>query len=145
MNTLPNSWLVRTSLMLWTLLVPAYGETALYCVVDFGGKRCQFSDLTSCQKAAGKHGNCFLNREVMLAPHGGSPFCLVESWHTACVYRSLASCNVVAKPRQAICIPNPNLTAAPVADDTKKIPGGKTPEKSLYFPSPEYQPSPGHR
>lgn len=131
-------------LLLLFLLVAVSGEAALYCVVDFGGKRCQFTNLESCQKAAGEQGSCFLNREEMLAPTGGAPFCLVESWHTECVYRILANCNLVAKSRQATCITNPNLTVTPVGVKEKATQSTDT-QNTDYLPSPAYQPNPGYR
>lgn len=125
--------------LLLILFVAASGEAALYCVTDFGGERCHFTTLESCQRAAGAQGGCFLNREEVLAPTGGAPFCLVESWHTKCVYRDLASCTVVAKPRKASCITNPNLTTTPVGHTEKNT------KNMDYLPSPSYQPNPGHR
>lgn len=131
-------WL-HSILPLLILLIAVDSEAALYCVVDFSGKRCQYTNLEVCQKAAGKQGSCFLNREEMLTPTGGAPYCLVESWRTECVYRDFVSCKQIAKPRRATCIANPNLTIAPVVNADNPI------ENEGYLPSPTYQPNPGQR
>ncbi|MBF0383362.1 MAG: hypothetical protein HQL69_20275 [Magnetococcales bacterium] len=139
-------------------------SAALYCVVDFNGRRCNYIDLPSCQKAAGSRGECVLNRETMTAPTGGSPFCLVEKWRTECNYHSRASCEKQARPRKASCISNPNLAKGgfqqqnrgwerPPAADNPKDNGKKwgqqpwnTPtKKDRYLPSPSYNPRPGYR
>ena len=143
MKTETTPRLLSFILVVLAFFVVTSGNAALYCVVDFGGKRCQFTDLASCQKAAGTQGNCFLNQEGMQAPVGGSPFCLVESWHTDCVYRDMNSCALVAAPRQATCIANPNLTAYPSIDT--KTSTEPAPKNTDYLPSPTYQPQPGYR
>ncbi len=112
------------------------GWTAVYCVVDFGGKRCRYPDLVSCQKAAGKKGSCVLNQERIAAPVGGSPFCLVENWRTTCIYRDLASCEKKAVHHRTSCIPNPNLTApaitpTPGRDQGEDPPGDGNPWEKL--------------
>lgn len=137
-------WSVRILLLLLTL-TPFEGEAALYCVADFSGERCLFSDRASCQKAAGEQGSCFLNRKQLRAPTGGSPFCLVESWHTECIYRDMPSCALIAAPRQASCIANPNLTGDPVPDMPPLLEHTDPKKPPEYLPSPGYQPIPGRR
>ena len=143
MKTGTTPRLLSSMLVLLAFFVVIRGDAALYCVMDFGGKRCQFTDLASCQKAAGTQGNCFLNQEGMQVPTGGSPFCLVESWHTDCIYRDLDSCTLVASPRHATCIANPNLTAHSPVD--AEISAEPVPKNTDYLPSPAYQPQPGYR
>ena len=108
-----NSRLIGGVMLLLGLLWVTDGAAALYCVVDFGGKRCRYPDLVSCQRAAGEKGSCVLNVETLVAPTGGSPYCLVESWRTECVYQDRASCERLAVHRRTTCIANPNLIAPP--------------------------------
>jgi len=58
------------SLLLLSLFLATEAMAALYCVVDFGGKRCRYPDLPSCQQAAGKKGSCILNQQQIVAPVG---------------------------------------------------------------------------
>ncbi|MBF0444788.1 MAG: hypothetical protein HQL68_04310 [Magnetococcales bacterium] len=137
---------------------------ALYCVVDFNGKRCNYQDLASCKKAAGSRGDCVLNRETMIAPKGGSPYCMVENWRTQCNYHTLASCEKQAIPRKATCISNPNLATGGFQQQDKgwnsqpatknpndqsqqwgRNPWNDSPKKDRYLPSPGYNPRPGSR
>ncbi|MBF8273499.1 MAG: hypothetical protein HW380_2604 [Magnetococcales bacterium] len=134
-------------MLLWSGEVGA----SLYCAVDFNGRRCQFVDLESCQKAVGGQGSCVLNRDGLVAPQGGAPFCLTEQWQTECIYRDREACEKVAAPRKATCIANPNLNrsreGAPVSGGTPTgTPQGEDASKNRnYLPSPDYFPSPGHR
>ncbi|MBF0187290.1 MAG: hypothetical protein HQL50_05130 [Magnetococcales bacterium] len=89
--------------------LPSLAQAAPYCVVDFAGKRCGFSDMQSCRQAAGEKGSCVLDQERMRAPSGGSPWCLVESWRTECIDATHASCMKRAASRKATCIRNPNI------------------------------------
>lgn len=148
-------WLAALLVLFWA------GESVagLYCVVDLSGRRCDFMDLDSCKKSAGKAGSCVLNRDGMMAPQGGAPYCLVESWRTECVYQDLAGCEQQTFSRKASCIPNPNLYQAPVdfsgeghgragegsgkAEDGGENSDGRFERK--YLPSPDYKPAPGLR
>ncbi|MBF0357971.1 MAG: DUF3551 domain-containing protein [Magnetococcales bacterium] len=136
---------------------------ALYCVVDFSGRRCIYPDLISCKRAAGGSGSCELNREQLVAPSGGAPFCLVERWQTECNYQTLASCEQQAKPRKATCINNPNLSPSSYTPAQNPNNRWSTPQKNStnqnnwqqswpgqqqerrYLPHPGYDPSPGSR
>ncbi|MBF0194626.1 MAG: hypothetical protein HQL71_08705 [Magnetococcales bacterium] len=148
------------ALLLWSNEAGA----ALYCVVDFNGRRCNYSDLPSCKQAAGSRGDCVLNRDTMIAPQGGSPYCLVENWRTQCNYHSQASCEIQAKPRKATCIPNPNLAVGTFQQQNREWntqpaskkpknqppqwgqkPWNNQPKKDHYLPSPSYNPRPGYR
>lgn len=120
---------------------------SLYCAVDFNGRRCQFVDLASCQMAIGPQGSCVLDRDSLVAPQGGAPFCLVEQWKTECIYQDLAACERMASPRKATCIGNPNSNrGVPTVSggDGMEVPGGDSRNKR-YLPSPDYFPAPGHR
>jgi hypothetical protein len=150
------------ALLLWSNEASA----ALYCVVDFSGRRCIYPDLISCKKAAGSRGSCELNRDQLVAPSGGAPFCLVEKWQTECNYQTIASCERQAKPRKATCINNPNLSprssapaynpnnrwatppdnrwsTPPNSQNQWQQPGQQ--QERRYLPHPGYDPSPGSR
>lgn len=124
-------------------------HASLYCVVDFSGQRCHYSDLASCQEAAGRYGSCVMNRQQMLAPVGGAPFCLVEEWKTECLYRDLSSCQQQAEARRASCIANPNLNRRPPPSWGNSVPGSGRENPGAgsgrYLPSPGYDPRPGSR
>lgn len=132
------------------LSMPGELGASLYCAVDLSGQRCQFVDLESCKKAVGDRGSCVLNRGEMVAPKGGSPFCLAEQWKTECLYQDRNSCEKVAIPQKATCIPNPNLTRDGSGTDSPL--GGQAfgqregqQQKRQYLPSPGYYPNPGQR
>ncbi|MBF0368497.1 MAG: hypothetical protein HQL52_03475 [Magnetococcales bacterium] len=128
--------------LLFFLPFQAFANPGLYCLMDFGGKQCHWPDLASCQKMAGESGSCFLNQEEMIAPTGGSPWCVVESWRTECIYQVPDNCETQARIRKATCIKNPNYGTswqpAPTSGETEKGP-------STYLPAPVYQPRPGYR
>ncbi|MBF0285336.1 MAG: hypothetical protein HQL51_12865 [Magnetococcales bacterium] len=164
-----NRWKgMGASLVVLALLIPTAGwGAAPYCVVDAAGKHCWFQDLPSCQQAAGEKGECVLNREGMIAPVGGSPFCVMENWRTECNYSHRQECDRMAAARRASCIPNPNyaqdgsagfglqprpeLTPASGAEPTiapdQNLPvtssGGW--KQRPYLPAPGYDPMPGRR
>ena len=147
---LPSSthWRGAALLVLATLLWAGNGSTALYCVVDFGGERCRYHNLETCRQAAGEKGSCVLNRSEIIAPTGGAPFCLVENWRTACIYKSRDGCEKQAAPRHATCLENPNLGARHTPDPaTGNEQPAPTPSNANphYLPSPDYQPIPGAR
>lgn len=98
-------WMVFLVVLSWAGL----SEAGLFCVVDFAGKRCMFNDLESCRQAAGKQGGCVLNESEIAKPFGASPYCLVESWRTECVYPDMASCEKRATTTRTVCMANPNL------------------------------------
>lgn len=121
---------------------------ALYCAVDWNGRRCQFIDLLSCQQAVGTQGSCVLNREELMAPKGGASFCLVETRQTECIYNDMEACEKVALPRKATCIANPNMSREGAAARDPESGGseGDDPRKGhKYLPSPDYFPAPGRR
>ena len=139
-------------------------SASLYCVVDLSGRRCNYPDLVSCKQAAGEQGECVLNRQGMIAPVGGAPFCLVENWKTECVYRDRPSCQRQAAPRKAACIANPNLSNSQPSIPQPKTgsnwgssqqqqkwnqqqtnPWEQKPSGGDYLPSPGYNPRPGSR
>ncbi len=151
------------------LLMAGESQASLFCVVDFSGKRCQFGDLDSCRRAAGKQGGCVLNEAEIAKPFGGSPFCLVESWRTECVYMSMAACEKRAQTTRTVCMANPNgggmghspfgnqvpqggVAAArmpPGMGTTGGFPGGMNLPSSggvgsTYLPSPGYWPGIDH-
>ncbi|MBF0124270.1 MAG: hypothetical protein HQL60_02900 [Magnetococcales bacterium] len=94
------------SLLLLLLVVglSSGAAAAPFCVVDFAGERCWYADYDSCMRAAGNQGSCSVNRNEMVAPSGGAAYCLVESWKTDCIYRTLAQCDAEARRRRATCI-----------------------------------------
>lgn len=94
------------------LLLAGVAEASLFCVVDFAGKRCQYADLDTCRRAAGKQGGCVLNEAEIAKPFGNAPFCLVESWRTECVYYDMASCEKRASTTRTVCMPNAGLANA---------------------------------
>ncbi len=120
---------------------------SLYCAVEFSGRRCQFVDLESCRKAVeGTQGSCVLNKESLMAPRGGGPFCLTEQWKTECIYQDRAACEKVAAPQKAICITNPNMDRGVVPEALSEEWKEKDAKKGRnYLPSPDYFPTPGHR
>ncbi|MBF0153180.1 MAG: hypothetical protein HQL64_05520 [Magnetococcales bacterium] len=99
--------LLRGALFVLASLMAGSSEASLFCVMDFAGKRCQFSDLDTCRRAAGKQGGCVLNETEIARPFGDAPFCLVESWRTECVFIDMASCEKRSSTR-SVCIANPN-------------------------------------
>ncbi|MBF0414279.1 MAG: hypothetical protein HQL78_10275 [Magnetococcales bacterium] len=131
------------------LLWSGEAGAALYCAVDWNGRRCQFVDLASCQQAVGAQGSCVLNREELMAPKGGAPFCLAEPRQTECLYNDQEACEKVAAPRKATCIANPNVNRDGVATIPDAVSGGSErddPRKGhKYLPSPDYFPAPGRR
>ncbi|MBF0455996.1 MAG: hypothetical protein HQL72_14415 [Magnetococcales bacterium] len=157
--------IVRIGICCALLLFSSEVSASLYCVVDFSGRRCNYTDMTTCQQAAGDQGECVLNRQEMIAPVGGAVYCLVEKWKTECVYRDLASCQRQALPRKASCLANPNLTQPSFkpsigdADGWSRQPNPESGEsqpqwggqpwdgskRGNYLPSPGYNPRPGSR
>nr|CRH07850.1 Conserved exported protein of unknown function [Candidatus Magnetococcus massalia] len=87
---------------------PLQASQGLYCLSSLSGKHCNYQSLTACMQAAGKHGQCYLNRYGMLKPQGGAPFCIAERWRIQCTYPNMQSCQVQARARRAQCVPNPN-------------------------------------
>lgn len=103
--------ILRWALLLGLAMSPGVTSAeGLFCVMDFAGKRCWYSDIVSCQQAAGDTGTCSINEGAMIPPSGGSPFCIVESWKTSCIYQDQTDCQKQASARRAVCIANPNTT-----------------------------------
>ncbi|MBF0340742.1 MAG: hypothetical protein HQL95_07225 [Magnetococcales bacterium] len=122
---------VRSWVLILAFLLLPDAQAALFCVTDFGGRRCTYPDLDACRRAAGQQGGCDLNTEELVKPTGAAPFCLVESWRTECNYMDRLSCEKRAAMIRTVCIVNPNapgVEANPLAP-----PQG-------YMPSPNYLP-----
>ncbi|MBF0614478.1 MAG: hypothetical protein G8237_05915 [Magnetococcales bacterium] len=131
--------LVTTGLLIW-LWGSGTANAGLFCVVDFAGKRCDYPDIESCRRAAGRQGGCVLNEGALLKPVGGAPFCLVESWRTECIYMDRPSCELRAAHTRTVCVEHPNRTAGEPDMGMGGTGSAGEPSRNGYLPSPGYRP-----
>lgn len=74
-----------------------------YCALTPYGKKCDFYDYTSCQKAAGPGGSCQSNTDGDTQVKAKPKYCSVTMYGTDCSFLDEFSCRQAAAKKNGTC------------------------------------------